>query len=577
MSRFKRIFLNLRVMLVIFSLLIAVIALAPNPFREGAAIRSIDRDSAASLAGMVSPSATDSPSGKERVVFVNNVPVKKAEDYYKAISGLPPNRTIQVKTTRGIYRITTRPIVNFSVLPELEDKNITFVESFNTTVNGSARQVNQTVTRKVKVNKTVSFVNGTEDIGLAVYDAPKTNLRMGLDLQGGTRVLLMPETRVSDIDMETIVENMKQRLNVFGLGDVVVRPASDLSGNQYILVEIAGVNEQEVKELLAKQGKFEAKIANNTVFRGGNDITYVCRSADCSGIDPSRGCGESNGEWVCGFRFSITLSQEAAQRQSDATKDLDVIVEGNGRFLDESLELYLDDQLVDKLLIGAELKGKPATDVSISGSGSGGTQQEAIENSLSSMKRLQTILITGSLPVKLDVIKTDAVSPVVGSRFSSNALLLAALAALAVGIILMIAYRRIAVAVPILFTSLIEILMMLGVAAIIGWNIDLAAIAGIIAAVGTGVNDQIIITDEALKKTGSYERRFIGWKDKIKSAFFIIFGAYVTLVLAMIPLLFAGAGLLRGFALTTIIGISIGVFITRPAYSNVLEILSEKE
>ena len=50
-------------------------------------------------------------------------------------------------------------------------------------------------------------------------------------------------------------------------------------------------------------------------------------------------------------------------------------------------------------------------------------------------------------------------------------------------------------------------------------------------------------------------------------------GAYLTIVVAMIPLLFAGAGLLKGFALTTIIGASVGVFITRPAFAATIETL----
>ena len=46
----------------------------------------------------------------------------------------------------------------------------------------------------------------------------------------------------------------------------------------------------------------------------------------------------------------------------------------------------------------------------------------------------------------------------------------------------------------------------------------------------------------------------------------------------MLPLLRAGAGLLTGFAITTILGVSIGVFITRPAYSAVIRtILEAKE
>jgi preprotein translocase subunit SecD len=43
----------------------------------------------------------------------------------------------------------------------------------------------------------------------------------------------------------------------------------------------------------------------------------------------------------------------------------------------------------------------------------------------------------------------------------------------------------------------------------------------------------------------------------------------------MTPLIFAGAGLLKGFALITIAGLSFGVFIARPAYAAVIQILLE--
>ena len=57
----------------------------------------------------------------------------------------------------------------------------------------------------------------------------------------------------------------------------------------------------------------------------------------------------------------------------------------------------------------------------------------------------------------------------------------------------------------------------------------------------------------------------------MKKAFFIIFVAYFGTVVAMLPLWNAGAGLVRGFALTTIIGVTIGVFITRPAFASMIE------
>jgi preprotein translocase subunit SecD len=267
----------------------------------------------------------------------------------------------------------------------------------------------------------------------------------------------------------------------------------------------------------------------------------------------------------------MTLNPEAAQRQAEATKDLEVITDENSQtYLSESLVLILDNQKVDELSIGAELKGKAETNIQISGSGIGNTQQEGIFNALGNMKRLQTILITGSLPIKLDIIKTDSISTFLGEEFLNNAILIGLLAVLTVVIIIFARYRKVQVAVPMFITIISEVIILLGVASLIGWNIDLAAIAGILIAVGTGVDHQIVITDETLK--GELKSIF-NWKDRIKNAFFIIMAAYFTTLVAMIPLIFAGAGMLKGFALTTIIGVSVGVFITRPAYASIIEIL----
>lgn len=538
MSRFKKIFKNTRVLIALVILILALVALHPNPLAKGVTIRAVSVNSSAALAGIPSPKPTTPPMSRERIIAMNGIPIKTLEDYYDFIERLKVNRTVLIKTNKNIYKLVTKPKYETIQLNETEKKEIGL------------------------------------DIGLTVYQTPKTNIRMGLDLQGGTRVLLQPETEISDNEMEMLIENMKYRLNIYGLSDVIVRKASDMSGNQYVLVEIAGAKEEEVKGLLAKQGKFEATIGNETVFKGGKDITYVCRSADCAGIDPTQGCGQSDeNQWICRFRFAISLSPEAANRQAELTKDLEVISESSEEYLSEKLVLFLDNAKVDELNIAADLKGRATTDIAISGSGIGSTRQEAVFNALENMKRLQTILITGSLPVKLDVVKTDAISPIFGEEFIKNSILIGLLALLAVAIVIFARYRKISVVVPMTITVLAEVLIILGVAALIGWNIDLAAIAGIVIAIGTGVDHQIIITDETLSGESA---EIYDWKKRIKRAFFIIMGAFFTTVVAMMLLYIAGAGLLRGFAVTTIMGALIGVFITRPAYASIIEILLKK-
>ena len=63
----------------------------------------------------------------------------------------------------------------------------------------------------------------------------------------------------------------------------------------------------------------------------------------------------------------------------------------------------------------------------------------------------------------------------------------------------------------------------------------------------------------------------------MKNALFIIFAAFATTIFAMIPLLFAGAGLLKGFAITTMIGVTAGVLITRPAFAVTVEYFLKEE
>ncbi len=574
MAALKRILLNFRVIILLSCLVLGFFAINPNPWNSGVSIKAISMNSSAEFAGFENPKASIAPMGRERIIAMNNKPIVGLEAYFDFVEGLEPNQTVQVKTNKNSYKLTVLPKLRTIELNETEVVLINETREVNETTNDTVILVNKTFSKEVEQRKVITEVIGIVPLGFSVGPAPKSNLRQGLDLEGGTRVLLKPAEEVSRDTIGLMVDSLKERLNVYGLGDVVVTEVSDApdllgGGNRFILVEIAGATEEEVRDLLGKQGKFEARIGNDTVFKGGSDITYVARTAERSGIDPERGCGQSIDGWGCSFIFSITLSPEAAQRQADLTQVLSVV----GGSLSQPLVLYLDDQEVDRLNIAADLRGRKTTEIAITGGGSGPTEQGAIDNALKNMKRLQTILISGSLPVKLDIVRIDAISPTLGKEFLKNSAYVLLLAIVVVAVILMAIYRRVIIAVPIVFTALSEIFLTLAMAALIGWNIDLAALAGIILAVGVGVNDQIVITDEAMR--GASDVAY-NWKDRIKRAFSIILSAYLTIVVAMIPLLFAGAGLLKGFAITTILAVTIGILITRPAYAAIVNLLIEK-
>lgn len=418
--------------------------------------------------------------------------------------------------------------------------------------------------KAVKVSVKTSkeeYVFLAEKPDFSVKSLPMTRLKLGLELQGGSRALLKPEEKVSQQTLDNIQNTMSNRLNNYGIKDVKVSQQKDLEGNGYILVEIAGTSPKELKELVLSQGKFEAKIGNETVFvGGGKDITSVCQSAECSGIINCEKIGE--GEY-CKFQFAVYLSKDAAKRHAEITSKLSINI-SQPEYLNETLDLYLDDKKVDSLLISVDLKGKETTQVAVSGSGFGSDRTEAYENAFSNMKKLQTILITGGLPVKLSLEKLDSVSALLGKEILRNIIITFFVIAIGVSIILFIRYRNVKFFLPTLIVMFSEIIIILGVAAAINWNLDLASIAGILITLGTCVDAQIIILDETQLGI-KYSLR-----ERMKRAFAIILGSFATTTIAMLPLLRAGTGLLKGFAFTTIIGLVIGVFITRPAFNEII-------
>ncbi|MBI4439490.1 hypothetical protein HY638_00800 [Candidatus Woesearchaeota archaeon] len=566
----KKIFTNWRVIVMLIFIAFSLIALNPKPLRDGVAIRSIEVDSAAYDAGMSTPLGTTRPVDREYIVAVNNKPVSSVGEYFAALGQLEVNDTLLIETSRKLYRPTIEEKFEIVKLDETEMVAVTRESFANKSVNGTYMLVPENITTLETVQKTSRIPLGAADLGIKVYDLPRTNLKQGLDLEGGTRVLLKPQGNLTNDQFDLLMQILTQRLDVYKLADMVIRGVTDLEGNRFILIEIAGASENEVRALISSQGKFEAKIANQTVFTG-DQIEFICRDTSCSGLDPSAPCGQRDGEWSCGYRFEITVNGEAAERHRQITEHLDVVDSGGGnQVLSEKVDFYLDDALARSLFIDSSLKNSSQRSTSITGFGRGVNQQSAAYSSLQDMKQLQTILSTGILPVKLEITSINTISPVLGVKFLNNAILVGLLSILTVGLIVYIRYRKFAISLPIMATMVGELIILLGAAALINWNISLAAIAGIILAIGTGVDHQIVITDETVSGISA---EVLNWKEKIKNAFTIIMGSYFTNVVALIPLIYAGAGLVQGFAITSILGYSIGVFITRPAFAQVIEIL----
>src|SRR3989338_5903284 len=574
--KIKKLLLNWQIILLLLVIFSMILAINPKLSTEGLQVRSVSGD--AFDAGL---------RENDIITHYNNKELNDPSEFSKIILEFQPakEQTIIVETSGKeiSYKIThslgfkTNNLTIISIEKDIPlELNSTIISINNKEIKNDNDLIKIEGELIKKIRYSINTYKGeivylsSKVPEITVKEIEKSNIKKGLDLVGGTRVLLKPEESLEDQDVESLTKILSNRLDVYGLSDIRIRPAKDLNGEIFILAEIAGATKEEVTSLIAQQGKFEAIVNNQTVFEGGKkDITYVCRDdGSCSGIVPP--CSQSAQGASCRFEFAIRLSPEAAKRHDQITKDIPVSLDG---YLEHNLDLYLDDKLVDSLRISSSLKGQEATSIAISGPGFGIDQESAYQDALKNMDKLQTVLITGSLPQKLEITKIDSISPLLGEEFTKNILLTALFAFLGVLLVMYIRYRNLKIVIPVLVTMISEIIIILGFASLIQWNLDLVSIAGIIVAVGTGVDAQIVIVDETIRK----EDKNLNWKTKLKGAFFIIFSAFATTTVAMIPLWYAGAGLVRGLAFTTIVGITAGVFITRPAFGKIIEILLKEE
>jgi len=374
---------------------------------------------------------------------------------------------------------------------------------------------------------------------------------------------------MSEQTVQYVVEILQERLDYTGLRNVAVRSASGSEGENYIIIEAAGLTSSDVEDFLSKQGNFEAKIGNETIFTGGDILVDTYKS----------GMQQQTASAGKGYRYYISVqivNYTAMQKFADVTKNIPVnsTLTGESQYLSEKLDLFMDGKNVDSLNIAADLKGRIINSASIDGGAA--TRQEAE----TSMKRMETLLRTGALPVSLEVVSIERVSPKLGSAFLNNILLATLLTILAVCVIIFIRYRNLHIVFPAIANSLSEIILTLGVAALIKWTLDLASIAGIIISIGVGVDSIIIMVDEVKNKENpeGEDEKVTGrhLKTRLKKAMFVLITTFGALIVAMLPLLFGSFGAIRGFAITTIIGAATGFIITRPAFARILDGLASE-
>jgi len=364
-------------------------------------------------------------------------------------------------------------------------------------------------------------------------------------------------------DMETTIES---RINEAGLSGTSVSQA-EMDGTFYIVTEAPDMTDDELRDLLEDRGVVEI-VLHYPDGEGGQLNETGLEQPDMGDIGSPSIDSETGQHYV---PVSVNpgaaedyeaLMQETGFTQNPGSCNYDASDAEGSNYC---LLTMVDGEVIDAHGINPDLAQSMDTgDWSSSGN---------FRMMTPSQEEAQTLAINlqaGELraPLNFDEAQSYTISPALADQFKNYSLIIGALAILTVSGMVYLRYGDRRVALPLILTALSEVLILLGIAALLRMPLDLSHVAGFIAVVGTGVDDLIIIADEVLDDGEVNSRRV--FESRFRKAFWIIGAAAATTIIAMSPLAVLSLGDLRGFAIITILGVLIGVLITRPAYGDIL-------
>jgi preprotein translocase subunit SecD len=317
------------------------------------------------------------------------------------------------------------------------------------------------------------------------------------------------------------------------------------------------VSLSQAKEIVGKQGRFEIRIHTT-----GNATEHVLYGDAINTVGVPTQNPPGSGSWGVTF----TLTEEGANQLRDSAIRYGATTDPDHHYLD----MLLDGNVVYSAPLSpglaAKLQSEPIRELYAS-TGSGQT-------GLNDAKTLEIHIRAGALPVEVKVAGSGYVPAALSDYFKTMAVVAFIIAVIAVGIVIYFRYREPAIVLPMMAVNLSEIVILLGIAAAIEQQLDLAAIAGLIAVLGTGIDQLVIITDEILHE-GKVPSPNI-YQKRLTRAVGIIMVSAATVIIAMLPLALMDLSTLRGFAIITILGVLIGVLITRPAYGKIIMAILSK-
>lgn len=375
-------------------------------------------------------------------------------------------------------------------------------------------------------------------------------LKLGLDLQGGTELILQTQMEsisqdAKDLALESAKEVIERRVNLYGISEAVVR-SSRLGEERRILVELPGVkNTDEAVKLVGTTALLEFRQLQSSPSAESSPSAFVSientsptslTGADLKKAQVGFGAGKGVGT---GVQVEIEFTEKGADKFAAITK-------GN---IGKPLPIFLDGIPISAPIVQQEIIGGRAI---ISG-----------QFDSNQAKSLAVQLNAGALPVPIKVLHQKAIAATLGQASIQKSIFAAFVGIITVMVFMVLFYGiyGLVANIALLIYSLLTLaIFRTGLFILPPVTLTLAGLAGFILSIGMAVDANILIFERTKEELRAGKNNQEALRLGFKRAWVSIRDSNVSSLITAAILFGLGTSIVRGFALTLAIGVVVSMF-----------------
>lgn len=348
-----------------------------------------------------------------------------------------------------------------------------------------------------------------------------SSIRQGLDLQGGTHVVLeavdTEQAQVNDDAMNRVVAIMEKRVNSLGLTEPIIQR----EGERRVIIELPGIKDPDAAiRTIGKTAMLEFRDEDGNTVLTGTDLK-----------DAQASTNPQTGQNVVNLEFS----DEGAQKFADLTM----------RNVGRTIAILLDGEVLTAPNVREPILG--------------GRAEITGQKTLEEAQNLAVVLRSGALPVKVEIIETRTVGPTLGQDSKDKSQFAFAVGLGAVVLFMVLFYHLSGFIADVALMA--YTILLLGILYLMDATLTLPGVAGIILSIGMAVDANVLIFEHFKEEYQVQQKSLrLAMDAGFKRAFTTIFDSNVTTLIAAGVLFFLGTGTIRGFAITLGVGTILSMF-----------------